>query len=117
PPTRRTLMANNEFRASAEQWLARFDTQAHQAIGQLREGSDRLGTLARSRWDTAFAQSSPKLSEETRRNASHARDVFSRWYVKGVDLGATGAERAVDAVVRAAGTAVGHAADWRARRA
>src|SRR5687767_5023043 len=110
-------MDNNDFRASAEQWLAGFDTQAHKAVEQLRESSERLGTFARSRWDTAFAESSPKLSEDTRRNASHARDVFSRWYVKGVDVSTTGADRAVDVFVDVARTAVSRAAEWRARRA
>jgi hypothetical protein len=110
-------MAQENFRSSAEQWLAGFDRQAHQAVTQLRESSDRLGTFARGRWDRAFDESSPKLSEETRRNASHARDVFSRWYAKGVDVSTTGADRAVDVLVDVARTAVTRAADWRERRA
>jgi hypothetical protein len=110
-------MAQENFRTSAEQWLHSFDSQAHHAITQLRESSDRLGAFARGRWDRAFAESSPKLSEETRRNASHARDVFSRWYVKGVAVSTTGADRAVDALVDVARTAVTRAADWRERRA
>ena len=110
-------MDNSTFRSSARQWISGFDTQARRAIAGWRTGGERLGGAARSRWDRAFAESSPKLSEETRRNASHARDVFSRYYVQGAEITASGAERAVETLVQVAGTAVNRAADWQARRA
>jgi hypothetical protein len=110
-------MDHQTFRTSAQQWISGFDTQARRAIAGWRTGGDRLGDAARARWDQAYEQSSPKLSEETRRNASHARDVFARCYGKGVDLSATGAEVAVDTVVQAARIAVARAADWQQRRA
>jgi hypothetical protein len=110
-------MDQDKFRTAAEQWINRFDGQAHQAVGELRNGGERLGRFARERWDRAFAESSPQLSEETRRNASHARDVFARWYGKGVDVSTEGAGRVVDAFVGVARTAVSRAADWRERRA
>lgn len=110
-------MDATRFRTAAEQWITGFDGQAHQAVSELRRSGDRLGQFARQRWDRAFAESSPQLSEETRRNASHARDVFARWYGKGVDVSTAGAERAVDAFVGLARTAVTRAADWRERRA
>ena len=95
-------MQTDTFRTTAQQWITTFDQGAHRAIAGWRCGADRLGTAARQRWDTAFAESSPELSEETRHNASHLRDVVSAWYVRGVELSTTGAERAVDAVVQAA---------------
>ena len=101
---------------TAEQWISGFDTQARRAIGGWRTGGDRLGTLARTRWDRAFAQSSPELSEETRRNAAHFRDVVARCYGQGVDRSAQGAERAIEAVVHAAQVAVTRAAAWQQRR-
>jgi len=100
-------MDTSTVRATAQQWIARFDDGAQHAIAGWRCGADRLGAAARRRWDTAFAESSPELSAETRRNASHFRDVFSGWYGRGVDLSATGAERAVATLVDAAQAAVG----------
>ena len=110
-------MDQDKFRIAAEHWISGFDGQAHQAVAELRKGGERLGGFARARWDRAFAESRPQLSEETQRNASHARDVFARWYGKGLDLSTEGAGRAVDAFVGVARTAVGRAADWRQRRA
>ncbi|MCD6076749.1 MAG: hypothetical protein K0R89_687 [Ramlibacter sp.] len=95
--------------STARQWIAGFDSNAHRAIGAWREGGDRLGGFARDRWDTAFAQAKPKLSPETRRNASHARDVVSGLYAKGIVLAAGGAETAVDTLVDAARAAVDRA--------
>jgi len=96
--------------STARQWIAGFDSNAHRAIAAWRQGGERLGGLARERWDTAFAQAKPKLSAETRRNASHARDVFAGFYAKGVVLSASGAEAAVDSLVGAARAAVDRAA-------
>ena len=83
-------MDQDQFRTAAEEWIASFDAQAHNAVSELRKGGDRLGGFARERWDRAFAESSPQLSEETQRNASHARDVFARWYGKGVEVSLDG---------------------------
>jgi hypothetical protein len=99
-------MQTETIRATAQHWIAGFDQGAHRAIAGWRTGADRLGAATRRRWDKAFAESSPQLSEETRRNASHFRDVFSGWYGRGVDLSATGAERAVTTLVDAAQAAV-----------
>ena len=96
--------------STARQWIAGFDSNAHRAIAAWREGGERLGGLARERWDAAFAEAKPKLSAETRRNASHARDVFAGVYAKGVVLSASGAEAAVDTLVEAARAAVDRAA-------
>ena len=76
-------MDTQTLRASARQWIKRFDGGAHRAIAGWRCGADRVGSAARRRWDTAFAESGPNLSEETRRN-----------------------ERAVDTLVDAARAAV-----------
>jgi hypothetical protein len=95
---------------TARQWIAGFDSNAHRAIGAWREGGERLGGVARERWDTAFERARPKLSAETRRNASHARDVFAGFYAKGVVLSAGGAETAVETLVEVARAAVDRAA-------
>lgn len=100
-------MQTTDFRATAQQWIAGFDHGARRAITGWRSGADRLGSFARGRWDRAFAESSPQLSEETRRNASHFRDVVARNYGRGVELSAQGAERAVATVVEAARQAAG----------
>lgn len=102
-------MENTDFRASAGQWIAGFDSQAQRAIAAWRAGSDCLGQAARRRWDRAFAESSPQLSAETRRNAAHLRDVVARRYGQGVELAAAGAQRAVGALVHAAQAAVARA--------
>jgi hypothetical protein len=110
-------MKNTDFSALAAQAIDGFDSTAHQAIGAWREGGERLGQFAGERWDTAFRQSSPRLSAETRRNAKHAREVFAGYYNKGIALGASGAEVAVQTMVQAARGAVEQAAAWQARRA
>ena len=103
-------MNTQDFQATAQQWISGFDQGAHRAIAGWRSGADRLGGFARARWDRAFAESSPQLSAETRRNASHFRDVVARGYVRGIDLSTTGAERAVDTLVDAARAAAGRMA-------
>lgn len=110
-------MKNTDFSTLAAQAIDGFDSTAHLAIEAWREGGERLGQFAGQRWDTAFKQSSPKLSAETRRNAKHARDVFAGYYNKGLALGTSGAEVAVQTVVQAARGAVDQAAAWQARRA
>jgi hypothetical protein len=99
-------MDKNAFRSTAQHWISGFDTGAHRAIAGWRAGGDRLGHAARARWDRAFAESSPRLSPETRRNASHFRDVVAGCYSRGLDLSANGAERAVASLVQAARVAV-----------
>jgi hypothetical protein len=99
-------MDKNALRSTAQQWISGFDIGAHRAIAGWRTGGDRLGQVARARWDRAFAESSPQLSPETRRNASHFRDVVAGCYSRGLELSATGAERAVASLVEAAQSAV-----------
>ncbi len=111
------MKKNAAFASVANQWIDGFDTTAHQVIGAWREGGERLGQVARDRWDSAFQQSSPELSAETRRNAARARKVFAGYYTKGVALSASGAEVAVDTLVQTARTAVDRAATWQQSRA
>ena len=100
-------MQHDIFRTTAQQWIALFDTGAHRAIAGWREGGEQLGQLARGRWDSAFVESSPQMSEETRRNASHFREVMASYYTRGISLSADGAERAVSTLVGAAQAAMG----------
>jgi hypothetical protein len=111
------MIDTNQFTSVASQWIDGFDTGAQRAIGAWRDGNERLGQVARERWDAALKQSSPQLSAETRRNAAHARKVFAVYYSKGVELSATGAEVAVGTLVQAARTAVDRAATWQQSRA
>jgi hypothetical protein len=99
-------MDKDSIRSTAQQWIAGFDTGAKRAIAGWRAGGERFGDSARHRWDRAFAESSPQLSPETRRNASHLRDVVAGGYSRGIELSATGAERAVDTLVQAARSAL-----------
>lgn len=94
-------MDKQEFTAAATAAFTRFGTAAHKAIEMYREGGERLATAANERWDAAFEESKPELSAETRKNAKHARDVFSRYYGRGLDLSADGAVVAVDTFVGA----------------
>jgi len=98
---------NTAFSGTARQWISGFEHGAQGAIAGWRTGAERLGGVARARWDRAFAESSPQLSEETRRNASHFRDVVARRYGQGVALSVAGAERAVATLVQAAERAAG----------
>lgn len=94
-------MDKQEFTTAATDAFTRFGTAAHKAIDLYREGGERLATLAGERWDSAFEQSKKELDAETRKNAKHARDVFSRYYGRGLSLSADGAGVAVDTFVGA----------------
>jgi hypothetical protein len=95
-------MDKQNITAAAAGAFARFGTTAHKAIEAYRQGGDKLGDYAGTRWDTAFAQARPELDAATRKNAKHARDVFSRYYARSVALSADGAGIAVDTFVGAA---------------
>lgn len=110
-------MNTERLTTTAQQFIESFDSNAHRAIAAVRTGGERLGEAARERWDTAFAQSRSKLSAETRRNATRARDAFAGCYAKGLDLSTAGAETAVDTLVRAAQAGVERAAAWQQARA
>jgi hypothetical protein len=101
----------------AHQCIDGFGSTAHVAIDAWRDGGERLGQAAKSRWDAALKQSAPKLSPETRRNAAHAQKVLGGYYSRGVRLSAGGAEVAVDTLVQAARVAVDRAAAWQQARA
>jgi hypothetical protein len=100
-------MNTTTFRGTARQWISGFEHGAQGAIAGWQSGAERFGGLARARWDRAFAESSPQLSAETRRNASHFRDVVARRYGQGIALSVAGAERAVATLVHAAERAAG----------
>ena len=110
-------MTAEQITTAANQFIDGFDTNAHTLIELRRDGSERLGNVARERWDAAFKESSPELSAETRRNAQHARKVLGGYYTKAVTLTASGAEVAVDTMSQAARTAVERAAAWHQARA
>lgn len=110
-------MNTSPIHTVAQQWVDGFDQAAHAAIGVWRTGTTRLGQAARERWDTAFAESSPQLSAESRRNAAHARAVFARYYSQGVALSLSGAEVAVDTMAQTARLALDRAAGWQQGRA
>jgi hypothetical protein len=111
------MIKQEQMTATARQWVSLFDQGARQAIGAWRTGGERLGTLARERWDASFEECKPKLSEETRRNATRARDAFAGYYAKGIDMTASGATVAVDRVVEAAEVVLDRAQLWQASRA
>lgn len=106
-------MDKQEFTSAATTAFARFGTAAHKAIELYREGGERLATFANERWDAAFEQSRPELSAETRRNAKHARDVFARYYERGLAFSADGAGIAVDTFVGASIAGIERAAAWK----
>ena len=110
-------MNKQEFAPAAEQWIHQFDTGAHRAIAALRTGGEKVGGLARERWDSAFEASRPQLSRETQRNADRARKAFAGCYAKGLELSTAGAETAVETLVDTARTALARAEAWRATRA
>ena len=110
-------MTAERITAVATQLVDGFDSTAHQFIDAWRDSSERLGTAAKQRWDAALKESSPELSAETRRNATHAQKVFAGYYTKAVALGTSGAEVAVDTLVQVARTAIERTAAWQASRA
>lgn len=109
-------MNTNPLSTVATQLIDGFDTTARHMIDLYRDGGERIGAAAKQRWDAAFKESSPKLSAETRRNATHAQQVFGGYYTRGIEMAASSAEVAVDTMVQAARTAVQRAAAWQQSR-
>ncbi|MBC5767385.1 hypothetical protein [Ramlibacter albus] len=101
----------------AHQVVDGFDTTAHTVIGAWKDGGERLGAIAKQRWDAALKESAPQLDAETKKNAQHARAVFGGYYTRGIELSAGGATVAVDTVVQVARTAIDRAAAWKQARA
>jgi hypothetical protein len=110
-------MDKQEFTAAATAAFTRFGTTAHKAIDLYREGGERFASLAAERWDTAFEQSKPELSAETRKNARHARDVFARYFERGLALSADGAGIAVDTFVGASIAGIERMGAWKHAKA
>jgi hypothetical protein len=104
------------FSKTATQFVEAFGTTAHSAIDACREGGERLGDLAADRWDRSFKEASPRLKPETRRNALHAREVFARYYQRGLEASTSGAATVVDTLVQAAGGAIERAAAYQSTR-
>ena len=109
-------MNSTTFTTSANHVVEAFGTTAHSAIEAYRAGGERLGEFAADRWDRAFKEASPRLSAETRRNASNARKVFSRYYRNGLQLSSSGAVVVVDTLVQAAGNAIERAGAFQQAR-
>jgi hypothetical protein len=101
----------------ATQVVDGFDTTAHTVIDAWLQGGERLGEIAKQRWDAALKQSSAQLDAETKKNAQHARAVFGGYYTRGVKMSASGATVAVDTMVQVARTAIERAASWPQARA
>ena len=104
-------MKATTFATTAATFIEQFGQAAHRAVDVYREAGERLAVVADERWSTAFAQSSPKLSKETRKNAAHAREVFAGYYAKGLTVTADGAQTAIDTFVEAAVSATQRVAD------
>jgi hypothetical protein len=110
-------MNTAQFTQIATQVVDGFDTTAHTLIGAWRDGGEKLGEIARQRWDAALKESAPQLDAETKKNAQHARAVFGGYYTRGIELSASGATVAVDTMVQAARVAIERAATWQQPRA
>ena len=109
-------MNDNRITAAAAQFVEAFASTAHDALTPCVAAGERLAGFAAERWDHAFEQASPRLSAETRRNAANARQVFARCYRQGLERSGEGAARAVDAMVKAAGSAIERAEAFRSAR-
>ncbi len=103
-------MKTTDFTTNAAHFVEAFGTTAHSAIDAWRAGGERLGEFTAQRWDHAFKQASPRLTPQTRKNATNAKKVFGRYYSRGLALSTSGAEVAVDTLVQAAATAIERAA-------
>lgn len=110
-------MNTDALTSTAAHLVQAFDATAHGAIDVWQAGGERLGRFAAERWDRAFEQAKPRLSGETRRNATHARKVFSRYYRQGLQLSTQGATATVDTLVQAAGGVIARAEAYGRSRA
>lgn len=108
-------MTAHEFSTTATRCVETFGTAAHGAVAACRTGGERLAGAAADRWDRAYRRASPQLSAETRRNAAHARKVAGRYWRAGLATSTDAADRAVDAIVGAAATAITRAEALRTR--
>jgi hypothetical protein len=108
-------MSQSDFSATATIVVRAFDTTARGAIEACRLGGARLGDLAAQQWERAFEQARPRLSPETRRNATRTRKAVARYYRQGLSVSTTGAEAVVETLVQAAGLAIERAEGLRNR--
>ena len=92
-------MNATQFTKTATGVIASAGTTAHQVIDAYQSGATRLNEFATDRWNSALKQSAPQLTAETRKNATHARKVFSGYYTKGLAMSADGATVVVDTLV------------------
>ena len=76
-------MQHDIFEPRPSNGSALFDTGAHRAIAGWREGGERLGQAGPRALGPRLRRG-PQLSEETRRNASHFRDVMAGYYTRGI---------------------------------
>jgi hypothetical protein len=110
-------MNTEQITKVATQVVDGFDTTAHTLIDAWRDGGERLGAVAKQRWDAALKESAKQLDAETKKNAQHARAVFGTYYTRGIHMSASGATVAVDTMVQAARAAIERAAAWPQARA
>jgi hypothetical protein len=99
-------MDTNHISATATDLVAKFGNTAHHVIGLYRDGGERLAGTLEQRWKAALKKTSPKLTPETRKNATRAQQAFSSYYAKGLALSADGAEVVIDTMVGATVTAI-----------
>ena len=101
------------FSANTSTLIGGFGNAAHRAIGMYRKGGERLADTLEQRWNAALKESAPKLTPETRKNATRAQQAFSGYYARGLALSADGAEMVVDTLVGATAAVIGRAAAFK----
>lgn len=109
-------MKTTDYASYATDALGTFASTAHSAIDAYRDGGERLADLASQRWNRALRQAGPKLTPETRKNATRARKVIGGYYAQGLEASANGAETVLDTLVKAAATGIGRVAELAAAR-
>src|SRR4029453_5414291 len=97
------------FSANAADLIASLGNSAHHAIGVYRKGGERLAERVEQGWKAQLKETAPKLTPETRKNATRAQEAFSGYYARGLALSADGAEMVVDTMVGATTAVTGRA--------
>ena len=99
-------MSAKNLSTVASDLIESYGNTAKNMIDAYRAGGERVVSLLEKRWNTALKQSRADLTAETTKNASAVQLAFSVYYTKGLMLTTHGAQKAVNQLVKVAGSGV-----------
>src|SRR6478609_11255212 len=94
------------FSVNATHAVAKFGNAANHFIVLYRDGGERVARKFDARWNAALKEAAPKLTPETRKNATRLQKKVSAFYARNLAVTTGGAQVVVDTLVGATVTAI-----------